>query len=153
MVSEFSPSAERRHGTVELLVWPACRPIAICPWCHGDTKSHAAGCWVPAREECRTSERELRVGLRKHELEALGYFFVLGKSRDEGHFWLRCQTSECGMLFHVRKPGPFETDGYFVHAKPIESDLPIGHCAAGLAAADWASLWNHARIHGAGGAW
>lgn len=147
----------RVHGEVTLLYWESCRPIAVCPWCGGDAKSHALGCWIPQREECRGSERELRAGLRKHELEALGYFVVLGKSREPDHYWLRCQRTECGLLFHLRKPPPMDVSGYFVPAwrnKPIEGAEAKAHRPEGLCVGDWASIWNHARIHGAwGGGW
>lgn len=146
----------RAHGEVTVLYWELCRPIAVCPWCRGDTKSHALGCWIPTRDECRASERELRAGLRKHELDALGYFVVLGKSAEPHHFWLRCQRTECGMLFHLRKPEPMPVTGYFVPTyrdKPIVGADGVPHRPEGLCVGDWASLWNHARIHGAGGAW
>lgn len=126
--------------------WEPCRPIHICPTCHGDTGSHALGCTFSYREQ-PDAKRVFCAGLRPHELEVMQFFTVLGASAEPDHFWLSCYRRSCGTLFHVRKPPTFDIVHVFEREKPIASDKPIHVRPEGLCVGDWVSLATHRHTH------
>jgi hypothetical protein len=136
------------HGEVTIEFWEICKVLRICPWCSGDTNSHGLGCTLNRRGEAE-AERELKAGLRPHELEAVGYFVTLRKSDTPDHFWLMCHRSSCGALVHLRKPPPFPPHvvAVFERVKPIASDRPIEVRPVGLCVGDGQALARHVFEH------